>query len=348
MDFFLPLVNEDKFHENFKRVLLKNDKLAQNLFNKWAAEFVDRDNKIIKEFQTSFNSTFWEVYLHAALKHYGLSVDFTFSSPDFCIPDAQIVIEATTANAAKDKTPEWDKKYTTEEMAKLNRFGELNREAMVRISNAIKQKEKKYSSSYSKLDHVKGKSFVLAVAPFEQPYFNLQYDRAIRAVLYSDYINEDAYLDNPELYPDGPPNQYLDYITKDNGTEIPLGFFCDEQYENISAVMFNCNATWGKVVAIANKNNPLGQISSVWAVPPTGKPKGTICKPSEYNENILDGLMIFHNPYAKKPLSPSIFKSERVVQFFPDYKTKTLQVENYNDCLHSRTVIIANIENEKD
>ncbi len=75
------------------------------------------------------------------------------------------------------------------------------------------------------MDHVKGKAFVLAVAPFEQPYFNLQYDRAIRAVLYSDYVNEDAYLDNPELYPEGPPNQHLDYITKDNGTEVPLGFF---------------------------------------------------------------------------------------------------------------------------
>lgn len=75
--------------------------------------------------------------------------------------------------------------------------------------------------------------------------------------------------------------------------------FCDEQYENISAIIFNCNATWGKVVALANKNNPNGQISSVWAVPPEGKPEGEICKPSEYIENILDGLMIFHNPYAK-------------------------------------------------
>ncbi|MBE0744407.1 hypothetical protein, partial [Escherichia coli] len=229
-----------------------------------------------------------------------------------------------------------------EEMVKLNRFGELNREAIIRLSSAITQKDRKYNSSYSKLDHVKGKAFVLAVAPFEQPYFNLQYDRAIRAVLYSDYVNEDAYLDNPELYPEGPPNQHLDYITKDNGTEVPLGFFCDNQYENISAIIFNCNATWGKVVALANKNNPNGQISSVWAVPPEGKPKGIICKPSEYNENILDGLMIFHNPYAKNPLSPHVFRSDRVVQFIPDHKTMMLQVENYNNCLHSRSVIVAN------
>ncbi|MBE0724246.1 hypothetical protein IH733_26735, partial [Escherichia coli] len=146
-------------------------------------------------FQTSFNSTFWEVYLYAVLKNYFLDVNFNFSTPDFCISDSDFVIEATTANAARDKTPEWEKNYTPEEMVKLNRFGELNREAIIRLSSAITQKDRKYNSSYSKLDHVKGKAFVLAVAPFEQPYFNLQYDRAIRAVLYSDYVNEDAYLD---------------------------------------------------------------------------------------------------------------------------------------------------------
>ena len=42
---------------------------------------MDRDNKIIKEFQTSFNSTFWEVYLYAVLKNYGLDVNFNFSTP---------------------------------------------------------------------------------------------------------------------------------------------------------------------------------------------------------------------------------------------------------------------------
>lgn len=340
MDFFLPVISENSFHENFRRILLKNDRLAQNLFNKWSDGFVDRDNKIIREFQTSFNSTFWEVYLYAALKDYGLDINFNFSSPDFCIADHDIIIEATTANAAIDKIPEWDKNYTLEEMQKLNRFWALNREAIIRLSSAITQKDKKYNKNYSKLEHVKGKAFVLAVAPFEQPYFNLQYDRAIRAVLYSDYVNEDVYLDNPELYPDGPPNQFLDYITKDNGAEIPLGYFCDEQYENISAVIFNCNATWGKVVALANKDNPNGQISSVWAVPPEGHPKGFVCKPSEYKENIQDGLIIFHNPYAKNPLSPSVFRRERVVQFFPDHNNMTIQVENYDNCLHSRTVMI--------
>ncbi|OCA52591.1 hypothetical protein [Photorhabdus namnaonensis] len=58
MDFFLPVVDENKFHENFKRILIKNDILSQALFNEWAEGVVDRDHKAIKEFQISFNSTF--------------------------------------------------------------------------------------------------------------------------------------------------------------------------------------------------------------------------------------------------------------------------------------------------
>lgn len=192
------------------------------------------------------------------------------------------------------------------------------------------------------MGHTKGQAFVPALAPFEQPCFNLQHDRAIRTLLYSDYANDDVYLDNLELYSGGPSNKHLDYIIIDNGAEVPFGFFCNKQYETISAVIFNCNATWGKVVALANKNNPNGQIISTWDAPPKGQPTYIICKSSEYKENILDGLIIFHNPYAKNPPSPCVFRGDRVVQFFPDYKSMTLLEENYNNFLHSKNVIITN------
>ena len=115
MNFFLPVVDTLDFHENFKRVLIKNNKPAQKLFNEWASGFVDRDTKLIKEFQTTFNSTFWEVYLFAVLKEYRLNVNFNYSSPDFSIINPNIIIEATTANAANNKTPEWEKKYSPDE-----------------------------------------------------------------------------------------------------------------------------------------------------------------------------------------------------------------------------------------
>lgn len=191
----------------------------------------------------------------------------------------------------------------------------LNKEAMIRINNSIISKVKKYEKNYSKLSHVKGKPFVIALAPFEQRFFNLQNDRAIRAVLYDEYVNEDICLDHPELYPDGPPVENLGFVEKDNGAEIPLGIFNDNQYECVSAIIFNNAATFSKLQALANKNGEKVMISSTWLTPPTGKPEHIGGWSSDYKENITDGLMIFHNPFAKTRLTHVYFELNVFAKF---------------------------------
>ncbi|MEM8359338.1 hypothetical protein Q4R77_18135, partial [Morganella morganii] len=249
-------------------------------------------------------------------------------------------VEATICNASSGNIPEWEKVIIDQggNVCIPKRFDKINREAMVRICNSLKAKEKKYVDNYSKLAHVKNKPFVIAIAPFEQPYFNMQYDRAICSVLYDYYVNEDLYLDNPSKYPDGPPEEHLGYITKDNGTEIPLGFFCNREYENVSAVIFNCNATFGKLQALANKDNDNVIIISTWATRPKGFITPFLSKSSEYFEEIHDGLMIFHNPFAKYPVSVDFFRKNRVVQIYSSDNSDYLESENYDDCLQTRNV----------
>jgi len=46
----------------------------------------------------------------------------------------------------------------------------------------------------------------------------------------------DPILKSPESFPDGPPAKSLEFVEKDNGAEIPLGFFNDDQFSEISAV----------------------------------------------------------------------------------------------------------------
>src|SRR5690606_32902226 len=127
--------------------------------------------------------------------------------------------------------------FSKEELEKLRRFRELNTEAIIRLSNAIFNKVKLYENKYKLLRHVKGKPFVIAVAPFEQPHFNHQYDRPIKALLYDYYVDEDVYLDNPEQYPAGPPGVSLGYVVKDNGAEIDLGLFNSPALSEVSAVV---------------------------------------------------------------------------------------------------------------
>lgn len=173
--------------------------MTKPLFAKWAEGFVDRDGdgKFVKEFQTTFNSSFWEIYLYAALKHLGCTVDFGHHAPDFVVtgPTA-FCMEATVASNAKGALPE----HTPIRKAPFPRdLNEFNRSAVVRLLNSISEKSKKYLKSYQKLPHVQNKPFVIAVAPFDQPFFYLQTHRAIDATLFGYYVDEQEFLENPNL-----------------------------------------------------------------------------------------------------------------------------------------------------
>jgi len=286
----------------------------------WAEGFQDRDGKFVEEFQTTFNSCFWELYLFAILKRYNLAVDWNLSSPDFVIrtPNANFCIEATTANAAEKKPNEWDRVLTPETVAAMD-LDALNHEAIIRLSNALHAKHRAYLSTYSKMPQVQGQPFVTAIAPFEQPFFNMQYDRPIRALLYDYYVDEKTYLANPTMYPQGPPVRRLGHVFKDNGAPIPLGLFNGDAMKEISAVIFSCTATWGKVRALCAAQNAAAIYFDVLRSDgPNGEPIPSRSPKSGYRETLEDGLQVFHNPYAVFSLDPAILRSSGVVQHYAD------------------------------
>lgn len=183
-------------------------------------------------------------------------------------------------------------------------------------------------------------SLTYAVAPFEQPYFNLQYDRPIKALLYDYYVDEDAYLEAPEKYPNGAPGVRLGFVEKDNGAEIELGLFNDSSMSQVSAVIFSCVATWGKLSAMSINDAADVTVTSIWSTPPAGAPERRVCSPQEHGEIVLDGLQVFHNPFAKYPLKPEVFRSERVVQLYLDEITGEWVHESITSSLLFRQVMI--------
>lgn len=342
MNLFNPVVDNERLHPNFISVLYQQRESERQLLQSWAEGFVDRDGKFVTEFQTTFNSSFWEIYLFALLKTYNFEVDWSIPSPDFCISNNEnsFVIEATTANAAHGNTNEWDKTFSLQELSTLRKFKALNTEAMIRLSNSIHAKHEKYMATYSTFPHVKGKPFILAVAPFEQPHFNLQHDRAIRAVLYDYYVDEDAFLDNPSAFPDGPPGVNLGRVYKNSGAPIELGLFNNAKMSSISAIVFSCVASWGKLSAISNNEQMDVMVNSVWSVPPTGALVKKRLRREDHFEEIHDGLQIFHNPYADNPLNPEVFRRNRVIQHYIDQSSGDWVYENSNDALHYRQTIL--------
>ena len=316
MDLFTPVVEEAQFHKNFLNTLVHARQPERDVIQSWGQGFPDRDNKFVREFQTTFNSSFWELYLHAVFSDYGFTIDWTHASPDFSLttPYGEIVIEAVTANAAIGATPEWEESLSILDDIANKKFWPLNHEAIIRLSNALSGKSRKYVSTYSKLKHVVRRPFVIAVAPFEQPNFQLQYDRPIRALLFDDYVDEDVYWANPSAYPDGqPPSVQLGSIEKGNGATIDLGIFLDDGWAEVSAVIFSCTATWGKAVAMS-KGPMLGVISSTWMG--EAGPEGRLARIGIPSEKVIDGLQIFHNPHATHPLLLDTFRRPGVVQHY--------------------------------
>lgn len=339
MNLFDPVVTLDKQHKNFVSIINLSKESDRNELLRWCNGFPDRDNKFVKEFQTTFNSSFWEVYLYAIFKELGFTMDWSHSSPDFLFEykNKTIVVEATIAAAASGKTPEWEKDI---KKGTPTRFKQMNMESIIRLSNSISSKYRKYKNSYSKLSYVKANPFILAVAPFEQPHFNLQCEVPIMALLYDFYIDEDAYKDQPDLYSNGPPGVKLGFVEKDNGAEIELGLFEDDSHSEISAIILSTTATWGKVEAMASETEHRF-VNTVWWSEPERKPIYRNSITYKDKEGILDGLYVFHNPFAKKPLDPATFRHKGVTQVFVDSKTKKITKERNGLCLmHRQTMNI--------
>src|ERR1700691_4059842 len=102
MDLFTPVVSEEAQHPYLRSLWKQANGFNCDVQNEWARGFKDRDGKFVKEFQTTFDSSFWELYLFAIIKQFQLEVDFSFTSPDFFITNHDgMNVEATVASHAR-------------------------------------------------------------------------------------------------------------------------------------------------------------------------------------------------------------------------------------------------------
>lgn len=311
MKLFEPLVDETKQHPNFRNIARSGNGFALDVLNDWARGFVDRDGKFVEEFQTTFNSAFWELYIFAVFKKYRLTVDFSKARPDFCIPSRELVVEATVASNAQG---------TEAEHARLGKsppqdLNTFNFQSILRLSNSLSEKHKKYIQSYSQLDHVKGHSYVVAVTNFDRPFSFVACQRPIEAVLHGYYVDEERFIatQGREGRLEG---EQLQRAFKDNGSTVELGLFSSPAYSEISAVIFSSCATLGKVRALSSDPNP-GIVFTAVRYNPSGVQPHIVKEPKRrYTESLVDGLRIYHNPFASRPLDPAMFRHPSVFQSY--------------------------------
>lgn len=103
---------------------------------------------------------------------------------------------------------------------------------------------------------------------------------------------------------------------KDNGSPIDLGLFTTPAYREISRVMFSGCATMGKVRALSSDPDPNIVFTALRLNRSSDRPHLIKEPKRRYEESLLDGLRVYHNPFAQYPLNPALFRHPSVFQWY--------------------------------
>jgi hypothetical protein len=245
------------------------------------------------------------------LKKYNMTVDFSKDRPDFYIPTWKFNIEAVVASNAQGDEPE----YTRLGKAPPTDLNAFNFQTIIRLANSIGEKHRKYVSSYSALAHVKNQPYVIAVTNFDQPYSFLTAQRPIEAVLLGYYVDEERYIVSGGR--EGRlKGEELMQVFKPNGSPVQLGMFTTPAYAEISAVIFSNCANMGKLHALSSDPARNITLTAIRFNPKSDRPHMIRLPKAQYEENLLDGLRIYYNPYATYPIDPALFRHPSVFQWY--------------------------------
>lgn len=310
-------VSEEQWHTKFK--ILKDDpfgKGERSILQQWVEGLVDRDHKMVQEFQKTFHASFWEFYLYACFKEAGFTLDQSHNRPDFMIKAPyEFNVEAVVANIKNQGKPESDRGL--EDLMDMfvppknqEDYFQLQCEAIVRQSNALTSKIKKYNNEYSKCKWVKKDvPFVIALSSYSQINYGREFIYPMMALLYGMlYIpKEDRYVPVSEIPKPG------------TDSTVPVGLFNSDKYSDISAVLYSCTTTLGKLTSLA-KSEGYFSMNEVYNLrrdyEDTDIPYKLQLVGIDSPELLTDGLFLFHNPFAKNKLDIGCFEDTSVTQFY--------------------------------
>lgn len=309
--------SEEQWHTKFK--ILKEDPGGEGerfIIQQWVEGLVDRDRKMVKEFQKTFHGSFWEFYLYACFKEAGFILDQSHNRPDFMVKAPyEFNVEAVVANIKSQGRPEADRGL--EDLMDMfvppknqEDYFQLQFEAIVRQSNAITSKIKKYNNEYSNCEWIKKDvPFVIAMSSYSQVNYGREFIYPMMALLYGMF-----YIPEEDRY------AAIEEIPKP-GTEslVPVGIFNSDKYSDISAVLYSCTTTLGKLTALA-KSAGYFSMNEVYDLrrdyEDTEIPYKLQVVGTDSPELLTDGLFLFHNPFARNKLDIGCFEDTSVTQFF--------------------------------
>lgn len=366
MDLFNTKTPKNKLHKSFKQICSDpNYAPVKDVIQSWGKGLLERSGeqtKFINEFQTTFNSAFWELYLNKMFIELGFSVDYTKGSPDFCVSTSdgyQFNIEAVVSDHPQNPSTQTNS---------LNEK-KFKDHCTIKLMGKIKDKKDLFTGvngkkfPYSSLEHVRGRPFVIAIAPFDSDLSLTQNNEIINRVLFG--------IEPPDAdtFQTGKQKKIAS-INKPSGAPIELGIFTNDSYKEISAVIFSTTGTFGKAVVesgierivratnfrefnrnefithqglknLGINNYQIGPLNYLVASRYDfgGSIAGSdihIYHSSHHRETHFDGLHIYYNPYATIPLDAGVIAPMEITHNFYDIETDSPIQKHPDGALVSR------------
>jgi hypothetical protein len=313
--------------------------VTRRILSETLQSFEDIDGNFLQQLRTTgFDARIWELYLHAAFRSQGYSIDRTHRRPDFLLnkDGLDLAVEAVIAGpsdgfeAKPNSAPE-----TGDDIR--NYF--LN-DVAVRLSGPLWTKLKR---RYWQLPHVRGKPLVLAIAPFLGPTLRSPSDSPLQSLLFG--IRATWEIVDDKLSVSARPVEH--HVTQ--AKSIRSGLFAHEWMQNVSAVLFSNAGTITKFQRLGARRFPAINEPTLFHLGYCHHHDPDATFPLRFlydvrgeerpDETWQTGLSIIHNPHAKFPLSDSSFPGaahhrlldglvrSRIPAFHP-YGSVTLAVMN--------------------
>lgn len=304
----LPLVAEEELHNSFKKLCSYSGfSPAKEIIEAAMNRFDDVDGTFIKEFQTrGFDARLWELYIYLALEEDGLKCTRPAQRPDFLAANEneEFFVEAVTANPSQNQ----DEVGMPDDDASAKQY--VKEYVPVKFGRPLQDKLK---MKYWELPHVEGKPIVLAIQDFHFPGAMTYTTSGLAGYLYG--LNHDAQLDA-----EGNLQEIVSQkvkLHKWQNKSIASGFFSLPGAEHISAVISNANATINKfnrigyAAGFGDRDIKLIRQGIRWNTDPKAAfPIPFMINVHEpgYFEPWGEGINVYHNPNALRPVSSNVFR----------------------------------------
>lgn len=298
-------VPEAKLHNHFKTLQTSEGySPAREMIKEMVYAFKDPDGNYIEQFQTNgFNSRLWELYLFGYFHENDFFFHREYSSPDFIIKrDRVYIFEAVTVNPSLGHdTPSAPK--NDEEIAALNKDF-----MPIRFGSSLYTKLRK---KYWEKSHVKGNPFVIAIHDFHYDNSMTWSRSALERYLY-------GVTPVPHFDKDGNLVVKFEKVKEHKWGDkvIPSNFFSQPDTENISAILFNNQATltkfnrMGYLADFGSKNIEMTRYVDYYNPDPNAVKPLRVARrinDADYEEYWRESLVMFHNPNAEHPIDPNEF-----------------------------------------